>query len=128
MANITKIQYKGKEIILIDFTGLQEDQMIDMAKEAESLILNEKKPRFFLLNEKRELKLFLINVTGTNFGPKFVRATIAIADNVKHLSQKSAIVGISEADAMLLGIFNATINRDMKAFNTKEEALEYLTE
>lgn len=115
MAGISKINYKGREIFHFDGKGLNDTQIIALIKTAEKDILKENKP-----------KLFLVDVTGNLISQKFIQAAINMGDKVKHLSQRSAIVGLSESDDILLRGFNAIINGEMRAFNTTEDALEYL--
>ena len=63
MTNVTKKMYKGKEILYVDYRGLNESHMIQALKQAESIILSENKPHFQLSN-----------ITDARATPEFMKA------------------------------------------------------
>ncbi|CAA6807840.1 MAG: Unknown protein [uncultured Aureispira sp.] len=115
MNRVYKIQYKGKEILYINYKGLTENQMIDTLNKAEQIILNDNKPH-----------LQLSNIVDAFATPGYMAAAKKFGKNTEHLTSKSAIVGITGVKALLLRSYNFVSGDKLKAFNTEEEAKEYL--
>lgn len=115
MERIQKIQYKGKEILYIIYDGLNEAEMIALMNQVEKIILSDNKPHLQLLN--------LTNTFGT---PGFMAAAKEFGKRTRHLTLKSAAVGVTGVKALLLKSYNLVSGSDLKAFKTEEEAKEYL--
>jgi len=115
MAGLSKRIHRGKEILYFDYQGLNEAQMIDLIKQAEALILSENKPVLQLTNIK--------NAFAT---PGFMSVVREAGEKTKHLTTKSAIVGISGAKKILLGAYNAIVGGVVKPFDNEDDALDYL--
>ena len=116
MAGVSKIQYLGKEIIYVDYRGLNEEEMIVTANKAKNIVLTENKPH-----------LQLTNTTGTKAGTKFLRVAREIAKETKHLTEKAAIVGIESSAKIILTTYNLFAGGKLIAFDSEDEAKEYLT-
>jgi hypothetical protein len=116
MDRVQKIQYQGKEILYINYKDLiGDDQMIATLNEAERLILLDNKPHLQLVN--------FINAFAT---PGYMAAAKKFGKRTKSLTSKSAIVGITGVKALLLKSYNFVSGDKLKAFETLEQAKEYL--
>ena len=116
MNRIQKIKVGEKEILCVDHSDFSINQMIELSNEGMQLILTESKPVFILtiFNER-------------NFAtPKVMRHFEYVNQHCLHLIIKRAIVGLSPLKKIILAGFNQIFKRDFRAFNTREEAIEYL--
>lgn len=114
---VQKIQYKGKEIIYVNYGDLTEDQMIEVLNLVERIILSDNK-----------LHLQLINISDAFATPGFMAAAKSFRQRTHHLTDRSAIVGITGVKALLLRSYNAVSGKKLKNFDTEEKAKEYLVE
>ena len=112
---VQKIKYKGKEIVYVHYVNLKEAQMIETLNQVEDIILSDNKPH-----------LQLVNISDAFATPRFMAAAKTFGKKTHHLTEKSAIVGISGVKALLLRSYNAVSGKKLKAFETEEEAKEYL--
>ena len=115
MAGVSKIQYKGNEIIYISFLGMDDKQTIQTLIHAEDLIMLHK-------NEV----LILANATGLFGTHHFLKRANESGKRIKRYIKKSSIIGLTGAKKILLMGYVTLTGIDFKAFNTKEEALDYL--
>lgn len=114
---VQKIQYKGKEIIYVHYGDLKEVQMIETLNQVEDIIVSDNK-----------LHLQLINISDAFATPGFMAAAKSFGKRTHHLTERSAIVGISGVKALLLRSYNSVSGKKLKAFDTEEEAKEYLVQ
>lgn len=115
MAGYSIIEYKGNEILYLDYRGMNEKQMIQTLDEATEQSLQENKPI-----------LLLTNITGTFVLPDFLKKAKEDGKRTKHLTLKSAIVGAEGAKKVLLKFHNLFVGSEMKPFQDEEEAKEWL--
>ncbi len=115
MAGYSIIDYKGKEILYLDYRGMNEKQMIQTLDEATEHALQDNKPR-----------LLLTNITGTFVLPDFLKKAKEEGKRTKHLTLKSAIVGVEGPKKVLLKVYNYFVGDEMKPFEDEEEAKEWL--
>ena len=115
MPAINKINYKGKEIIYIDYRGLTEDEMIDLAQSL----------RDYLKTEPGH-HLRLVNISDTPATRKFTSYIRQLGKDTKHIPVKAAIVGITGAKKVLLSGYNRLLGGAMRPFDSEEDAKEYL--
>lgn len=115
MAGHSIIDYKGKEILYIDYRGMNENQMIQTLNEATERSLSDNKPR-----------LLLTNVAGSFVLPDFLKKAKEAGKRTKHLTLKSAIIGIEGAKKVLLKFHNLYVGSEMKPFHDEIEAKEWL--
>jgi hypothetical protein len=109
--------YKSKEILIADVSDLKKDEMITLLKQFRDKIIADSVPRFILavFNDRSYIT------------PKFMEVVYQYRlDEVRPLLLKQAILGLNQPKMMILKGFNLFLNRDLKPFKTKEEALEYL--
>ncbi len=118
MSGIKKIRMGEREILSIDFSGLKEKQMIDLANESLKVVLEDNHSVFALTT-----------FDSKNFTtPTVMRHFEDVNRQMLHLIKKQGIVGLTPMKKIILKGFNLILARDFKAFDTREEALSYLTQ
>ncbi|MGL1885100.1 MAG: hypothetical protein OCD76_01200 [Reichenbachiella sp.] len=118
MAGFSKINHKGRVIIFLDYQGLTPDGIVEAMKEAESFVLKE---------QKRVLTL--TNFTEAFATPKVMEQAKLLKAGIMHLTDRSAVYGLSIAKTVILKGFNKiTKAKGIKPFSTREQALQYLTD
>lgn len=115
MAGRTIITYKGQEITYLDYRGKSLEEIKAILEEAVEQALKENKQRYLLTN-----------ITGVFAVPEFMDAVNAATKKTKHLTLKSAVVGVTGAKKILFNTYNAIIGTEAKAFNDEEAAKEWL--
>jgi hypothetical protein len=116
MASVSKMVHKGKSIIVVDYSDADEQGMLRVLKEAEELFLNE-----------RDCNLLLSIFNERNFTtPTFMLNAETVVSRLLQKIEKQAIVGLNAPKKIILKGFNLVLNRNFKAFDTREEALAYL--
>jgi len=117
MAGHSIITYKGKEISYFDYRGLKIEEILKTIDEAMIKALHENKAR-----------PQLSNLTGVYAVPEFMGKVKEAGKKTKHLTTKSAVVGITGAKKLLLNTYIAFTGANMKAFDDEEMAKEWLVE
>ena len=115
MQEIQKITYKSKEIVYVDYRGLSEDEMLELAGSLRTYLLSN--PNFHLR---------LVNISNTPATRKFTTFIRQLGKETKHVKVKAAIVGITGAKKVLLAGYNRLLGGTMKPFEDEETAKEYL--
>jgi hypothetical protein len=115
MGSVKKITYKDKEIIYFDFQECSEDEMIQLLDQGQKIILRD--------NQKT---LRLANIERAYATKKFMGRANEFGKATKHLTQKAALVGIVGAKKVLFKAYNFIIGEAARAFDTEEEAKEWL--
>lgn len=114
---IQKIQINNQEILVIDYSGLRQDQMIELGDLALAQALADN-ARFRLLsifNERNYLT------------PRVMNHQRKILKQAIHLADKVAIIGLNPIKKIILNGINSIMGSDFKSFATREEALAYLS-
>ncbi len=116
MNAITRIKRNNKEILVVDFSNCKEEQMIKIVSEVRSLLIAENKKQLILsiFNEKSYLT------------PKFMRHFEKDKREAILFIEDQAVIGFNHPKMMILKAYNFFFNRDIKAFNSQEEAIRYL--
>lgn len=115
MSGFKKRNYKGREIIYVDYRGLKEEGMIATATDLREWLLKENKDH-----------LRLINITDCYATPKFTTYIRALGRETQAIPFRGAIVGITGAKRVLLMGYNRLLGGKLKPFDSEDEALEYL--
>lgn len=115
MERIRKIVIQGKEILVIDYSGLKEPGMINLATAVKQLILQD-----------ADEKLIINSFHNVFVTPGYVRHMERESGEIKHLIKRNTLVGLNLPKMMILKGFNLLMNTDFKAFGTEKEAIEYL--
>ena len=112
---IQKINYKGTDIIKVDYRHCKEAELIALTIEHKELILKENKTSFFLADYRHTF--------GTG---GYMKAAKDFTESTKHLVKKGAFLGITGPKVFLLKGITFFIDVDFKTFDNEEEALEWL--
>lgn len=112
------IEHNGKQILFTDFIGCDtEDKMISNLEEA---------GKIYTASPEKILGLY--DLTGTTVTNKYMAAAKDMAKNIFNIKrEKSAVIGITGIKKILLEAYNKKTGDSLIPFDTKEEALEYLT-
>jgi hypothetical protein len=118
LGSLRKNTVDGKEIMIVDFSDLNENEMMQLVSQSRALLLEEKRPQRLLviLNEKNFVTTRVMRHIETE-------KKEALAYSVKQ-----AIVGLSKPQRMILKGYNVIFKRDVKVFETQEQAIKYLAE
>ncbi|MCF8359147.1 MAG: hypothetical protein K9H26_10335 [Prolixibacteraceae bacterium] len=112
-----KILHKGKEITFLDYSNLKtKDEITQLLKDGSAYIRS--KPKGSVLS--------LVNVENMFFNNDI---RVMMTENVKYNSphiKKSAVFGLTGLITIMFKSFLMISGRNMKAFNTKEAAMDYL--
>lgn len=117
MSGISKEIHHSKEVFVVDFSNCKESQMIELIIEFRSLIIASNKPQLTLaiLNDKSFLT--------TEFMIAFRKEK---REEVTPFISKQAVVGLTDIKKMILKGYNLFFNRDIRAFDSKEAAINFL--
>ena len=115
MERIRKIVIQGKEILVIDYSGLKEPGMINLATAVKQLILQD-----------ADEKLIINSFHNVFVTPGYVRHMERESGEIKQLIKRNTLVGLNLPKMMILKGFNLLMNTDFRAFATEKEAIEYL--
>ncbi len=117
MSGVSKIKYRGKEIIYLDFSGLDEGQIIEIILTAGDIILSER---------KKVRILVLGNLNGFRAMPEVEKVLLEFGRKTRHLVQKAAAVGfMGENEVFLMGL-NKMLGNMIKTVDNKGDGKEYL--
>ena len=115
MPEIQKIKFEGEEIIYVDYRGLSEDEMLEMAASLRKYLENG--PGF----HRR-----LVNISDTPATRKFTSYIRQLGKDFKDVPVKAAIVGITGAKKVLLSGYNRLLGGSMRPFDDEKDAKQYL--
>src|SRR5882672_4610118 len=118
MTRIYTLRQDADEILLIDYTGCKEAQMIQLITKFKELIQTHSKPALIL-------SIFNDNTYVT---PAFMRHAEKETGEVIRLIEKAAFVGLSPTKKIILQGYNVFFGRSFQTFNTPEEAIRYLVD
>lgn len=117
MRNVEKITYNGKEIIYFDYRDCSEEEMIQILHQGQEMILHD-----------NCMTLQLDNFNRAYATPTFMAHAMEVGKTIKHLTQKQAIVGLTgAAKKVLFNAYNTLIGGVGRAFDTEDEAKEWLS-
>ena len=119
MAGYSVINYKGTEIAYIDYRGLKLEQMLQTLDDAVEIAIKRSQ-------EGHPPRPLLTNITGAFAVPEFMEKVKEAGKKTKHLTSKSAIVGITGAKKILLQAYNLFTKLNTKIFDDEELAKEWL--
>jgi hypothetical protein len=109
------IEYKGKEILFIDYRGLGMDESLETLEQVEKII-----------TERKEKVLILVDTRDTYTSAEFMARLKETGKQMRPLMKKQAIVGITGLKAILLDAYNRFTGASLRPFSTLAEAKEWL--
>lgn len=116
--NIEWIKYKGKEILFNNRSNLLPDDIIKNVDEAKELIMK---------SGRRKI-LYLVDNSDNNIIPKVKDHIKKVGKELDPYLAKSAVVGASRAQRVLLNVLNSITKMSVKAFDDLESAKKWLIE
>jgi len=116
MSGIQKLIIGNKEILSVDYSDCDENEMMSLASHLKELVLTENKSIRILstFNHKNFIT------------PKVMRHMENVTQLTNHLVDKMALTGLSSTKKIILKGYNLMFKREFKAFDTQEEAIAYL--
>ena len=115
------ITHKGKRILFNDFTGLSADDLTNQVRQNEQDAVRAGKM------EGGSLRV-LTDVTNSLIFPAAADALKQLAESTKPYVTASAVLGVEGLRKTLLEIISKFSGRDIKNFDSREEALDWLVE
>lgn len=113
---LKKIVHKNKEVLIIDYSNCKEQGMIELATAARELVLKE---------DKNVLLLSILN-DKTYVTPKFVRHVEKELRAAESLIVRNAVAGISNVQLWIVKGINLWYKNKMHAFDSVDDALDFL--
>lgn len=114
--NIKWINHNNKMILYADYRGLKTPEMINQLIFESDIIL-----------KSIEKVLYLGNFEGASIESEFIKKANELGKKTELRNEKSAIVEAGGMKAIILNNYNLITGGKIKAFNTEQKALEYLT-
>lgn len=117
--SIQRITHNGKPVIYADFRGLKEQAMMAQVDELVRIIIQEGKPQLmcYVYNKKNYAT------------PAYMRHLEEATKKGKPYVNKSVIVAeLNWPKRVILKAYNLLFDRNVVAFSSQEEALNYLTD
>jgi hypothetical protein len=112
------IHHRGKEVVLIDMTNLEPPMMVQVAEECRRTVTSLPKGS----------ALTLTDVSGAAFGKETVEKMQEITAANKDHVYKAAVVGVSGLKQIIANSVALFSKRDLKLFDSRESALDWLIE
>ncbi len=112
------IQHQGKEIVLLDYTGLTD--------EAETLVEIAKSREFMGKLKPDGTHLTLTDGTDAHYTPKVLEALKELATHDKPFVKAGAVVSNSRLVRVVVAAVAVFTGRHFPVYETRDEALEYL--
>ena len=112
------VEYKGKQILLEDFTNVRtDDELLQLVWAAQKIVQS----------QPPKSALVVVDMTNTHFGPKSTQASKTVSKgNTPHI-KASAMVGLNKLAEIVLNSIRMVSGRNIASFGTREEAYEWLS-
>lgn len=112
------IQLNDKKIIICDLKGIQREEILKVSQQTWTLFGKE-----LLQDEKAN---FLVDITGVDIPPKIMDEIVSMSEQYKKNIAKEGVIGLYGFKRTLLNIYGWSIGSKLKAFNNKENAINWL--
>ena len=113
------IEHNGREILYVDYSGLYDEELANATFEVND---------FFKKLGKDEI-LILVDVRNSFANEKLtVEALKKNATIAKPYAKKTAVIGVTKTQDVILTVVNMFTGLGLKPFNTVEEAKDWLIE
>jgi len=115
-ARMKWITYKGKEILIDDYSNIMPNQLPPLIENITNLTFQ---------SGKKDI-LLIVDVTGAYANKEAVSAFSESGKKSKELIKKTAVVGITGVKKILLKVVNKFTGLNAKPLSTRKEAKEWL--
>lgn len=112
------IEHKDKQILLADYSNLETEEIVTVIEESKNFVVN---------LDKYEI-IHLVDVRNSHADRNVLNALKESAKMYKPYTKKTAVIGVTEIQKVLLKVVNTFSGLDVKLFNTIEEAKDWLVE
>ncbi len=119
MAGHQFIKFKGKEIILIDHRGLKGTELLNNYKNAALAVKNYKGIETLIMAD-------FTDATNTQEMMNYINSEES--KEIMKKVKKTAVLGITGAKMLLVNIVNMVTNSKARAFDSEEQAKEWLVD
>jgi hypothetical protein len=116
MDRVKFVNFKGKEILYLDFSGCKTDEVFPVIEQAKAVIRT--RPEQSLLT--------LTNVTDTRFDETVSQRMKEFTTHNKPFVKAAAVVGVVGIKKILFEAIMLFSNRKLHAFETVEQAKDWL--
>lgn len=116
MDRVAFITHDGKEILLLDFSGLKSNEAIALIEPAKAVI--SKKPQNSVLT--------LTDVTDVRFNEDLSRKMVEFTTHNKPYVRAAAVVGITGLKQVIFNAVVALSKRNLSTFDTRDDAKKWL--
>ena len=116
MGSVSKLDIKGKEVLVIDYSGCKEDDMIKLLDQLKEVVYSEAGKKRLILSCHENSYL---TASFMRYAEAKTRESIDIVD-------KLAFTGIDPVKKIIVKGYALMFKRNFKVFNTREEAIAYL--
>jgi hypothetical protein len=116
MGSVSILNIDGKEVLVIDYSGCKEAEMMKL--------LNQLKALVYEVPEKK--RLILSCHSNSYLTTSFLRHAETKTNEALHHIDKLAFTGLDPVNKIILKGYALMFKRNFKVFNTREEALAYL--
>ncbi len=117
MNRLKTITIEEKTILVVDYAGCKEEEMLALAAKAKAWIITGEKD-----------KLVISRYSNMYITPRFVRFFENETNEVKPYLLRNALIGLNEPKKLILKAFNFFMGTDFRAFDTEQQALEFLVD
>jgi len=115
MNRLKTITLQEKTILVVDYAGCKEEEMLELAAKAKAWIMT-----------GENSKLVISRYSNMYITPRFVRFFENETNEVKPYLLRNALIGLNEPKKLILKAFNFFMGTDFRAFDSEQEALAYL--
>ena len=114
------IEFKGKQIYYVDYSGIKtNEEFLEAIKQSNAF-------REKIRAEGKRNLLMLVDITGSYVYGEVLNEIKKAGKITKLLTSREAVVGVNGGKRILLNIVQSFTNMNLKAFDTLEEAMEWL--
>lgn len=120
MAGIQFIEHRGRRILLLDFSGVRlTDVALQLIEEARALVATQ---------PQRKDLLTVTDVKGMVYNDRINKAFIGLGKHNAPWVRTSAICNTSDIGRLITRANNITTGRSFRLFDSRAEALDWVTE
>ncbi|MEQ8469600.1 MAG: hypothetical protein RIC35_00365 [Marinoscillum sp.] len=113
---LSKKQLGEHEVIVVDYRGKTDEELMNIGEALQKLILKENK-----FNRR------LVYVKDVNPSPTFRVFLRKMGKNIGHVPSKVAIIGLSPTKRVLMQAYNKLIGGSLRFYDDEKDGIDYLT-
>ena len=118
MDRVRFLSHKGKQVLLVDYSGCARQTVLDILKQRQSIVL-EQPPGSVLM---------LVDVTGSQFTKDEIEEVKKVAVRERNRVKRAAVVGVESVPKVFVHAVQTFAVRDYHPCPTREAALDWLVQ